>query len=53
MTKVTYTTRFASMERTFTTPEKAARYAITLKREMRRVGVAILTLTVDGVAWSA
>lgn len=53
MTKVTYTTRFSTMEREFATPEKAARYAIGIKREMHRVGVSILTLTVGGVAWIA
>lgn len=46
MIKVTYTTRFSTMHREFATHGEAMRYAVGIKREMRRVGVAILSLTV-------
>jgi len=49
MIKVTYTTRFSSMERTFDSHGEAMRYAVGIQREMNRVRVAITSLTVGNL----
>ena len=49
MIKVTYTTRFSSMERTFDSHRQAMAYAVGIQREMNRVGVAVTSLTVGNL----